>query len=179
MATAAPRLASGGCFSATTTCPLPRSHRRRYPAMTTARTRVEYWFNLIWGVLLRLALVAAFCYTVYRVRFVIVTVLMAVFLALGIAPLVGALDRPRMLPFLLPAPRRFLVTLFVFLLLLGLLIACYPFIFTPLGEELTQLLRNWPQYEHALQQRLDSLRAEYATLPADVRVFLEKQDFSR
>src|SRR2546422_10338713 len=108
MATAAPLPASGRCSSATTTCPVPRSHRRRYLAMTTARTRVEIWFSLIWGVLLRLALIAAFAYTVYRVRFVIVTVLMAVFLALGIAPLVEALDRPLLLPFLRPGTRRVL-----------------------------------------------------------------------
>jgi predicted PurR-regulated permease PerM len=147
--------------------------------MTAARTRVEFWFTLIWGVLLRLSLIAVVGYGLYRVRFVIVTVVMAVFLALALAPLVEFLDRPRVLPFLRPATRRFLVTLFVFLLLFGLLIGCYFFIFTPLGEELTQLLRNWPQYEHSLQQRLDYLRTQYASLPPDVRVFLEKQDLSR
>src|SRR5262249_4649271 len=127
----------------------------------------------------RLSLIAVVGYTLYRVRFVIVTVVMAVFLALALAPLVELLDRPRALPFLRPATRRFVVTLLVFLLLFGVLIGCYFFIFTPLGEELTQILRNWPQYERSLQQRLDYLRAEYASLPPDVRVFLEKQDLSR
>jgi len=45
--------------------------------MAPGRTQVEYWFTLIWGVLLRLALIAGLVYAVYRVQFIIVTVVLA------------------------------------------------------------------------------------------------------
>jgi predicted PurR-regulated permease PerM len=145
----------------------------------SARSRVEFWFALIWGLFLRFALVAGVLYALYRVIDVIVTVVMAVFLAVAIAPIVDFFDRPRWLPFLSRGTRRFVITILVFLLLLGLLILCYGLIFRPLGEQLVQIVTNWPLYERVLAERLSTLRAQYDALPTDVRDFLEKQDFSR
>jgi predicted PurR-regulated permease PerM len=142
-----------------------------------SRPRIELWFTLIWGVLLRLALIAAFIYCIYRVRFVIVTVLMAVFLAVGIAPLVAFFDRPRVIPFLRPGTRRFVVTLLVFLLLLGLLIASYHLTITPVGKELTQLIDDWPRHQARWEERVAYLQRQYQALPLDVRTWVEKQDF--
>src|SRR4051812_46500317 len=121
--------------------------------MNTARSRVEFWFALIWGLLLRLALVVAFIYGLYRVRSIIVTVLIAVLLAVGIAPIVHCLDTPRFVPFVRPATRRFLVTVFVFVCLCMLLVATYYFLVTPLAQELTQLVGNWRHYQRTLQDR--------------------------
>jgi predicted PurR-regulated permease PerM len=146
---------------------------------SSARTRIELWFTLIWGVLLRLALVAGLLYCLYRVRFVIVTVVLGVFLAVGIAPIVEFFDRPRVIPFLRAGTRRFLVTLLVFLALLGVLVACYHLIFTPVGNELTQLIKEWPKHQLVWEQRVTYLREQYETLPPDVRQFIESQDFSR
>lgn len=144
-----------------------------------ARGRVEFWFALIWGLFLRFALVAGVLYALYRVIDVIVTVVMAVFLAVAIAPIVAVFDRPHVLPFFSRGTRRFVITILVFALLLGVLILCYGFIFKPLGEQLIQLLANRPLYEQMLEERLSTIRAQYDALPLDVKQFLEKQDFSR
>src|SRR4029078_9751936 len=118
--------------------------------MNTARSRVEFWFALIWGLMLRLSLAVAFFYGLYRVRSIIVTVLCAVLLAVGIAPIVHALDTPRLVPFLRPAARRCLLTVFVFIVLLAFLVTAYYFLVTPLGRELTQLIGNWRHYQRVL-----------------------------
>jgi predicted PurR-regulated permease PerM len=145
----------------------------------SARGRVEFVFALIWGLFLRFALVAGVLYALYRVIDVIVTVVMAVFLAVAIAPIVAVFDRPRVLPFLSRGTRRFLVTIFVFLLLLGLLILGYGLIFKPLGEQLIQILDNRPLYQRMLSERLSTVQAWYDALPPDIREFVAKQDFSR
>jgi predicted PurR-regulated permease PerM len=143
-----------------------------------ARTRVEYWFLLIWGVLLRLTLIAGLVYAVYRVRSIIVTVIMATVVAFAIEPLVTYLDSRRSLHFL-PAPtRRLLVTLFVFFLVVLTVVVMTQFILTPMVREVSQFLDQLPEYQHRLQGRLAYLQAQYNKLPEDVRAFLSNQDFS-
>src|SRR5438046_2455525 len=79
-------------------------------AMGPGRTRGEHWFTLIWGLLLRLALIVGLGYVVYRVRFIIVTVVLAAVVAFAIEPLVQHLYKSRALRFLPGPPRRLLVT---------------------------------------------------------------------
>jgi predicted PurR-regulated permease PerM len=146
--------------------------------MNTARSRVEFWFALVWGVMLRLFLVGGFIYCLYRVRFIIVTVLVSVLLAVGIAPLVQALDTPRVVPFVRPATRRFLVTLFVFLMLLTLVVGSYRFLLRPVGIELSMLISNWPEYAQSLQNQFQTLKDAFERLPPDVQSFLKEQDLS-
>src|SRR3954454_4579956 len=88
-----------------------------------ARTRVEYWFLLIWGVLLRLALIAGLIYGVYRVRFIIIPVILAALGSFAIEPLGSYLNSRRFLHFIPQPTRRLLVTFFVFcLVVLGLVV---------------------------------------------------------
>lgn len=143
-----------------------------------ARTRIEYWFLLIWGVLLRLTLIVGLIYAVYRVRFIIVTVLLAAVVAFAIEPLVAYLDSRRALRFL-PAPtRRLLVTFFVFFLVVLGLVVLTEFILTPMVHEISQFLDQLPEYQRRLQERLAYVQAQYNKLPEDVRAFLSTQDFS-
>src|SRR5215217_8053515 len=91
--------------------------------MTPGRSRVEYWFLLIWGVLLRLALIAGLVYCVYRVRFIIITVILAALVSFAIEPLVSYLNSRRFLHFIPRPSRQLLVTFFVFcLVVLGLVV---------------------------------------------------------
>jgi predicted PurR-regulated permease PerM len=146
--------------------------------MAAGRTRAEYWFWLIWGVLLRLALIAGLVYAVYRVRFIIVTVLLAAVVAFAIEPLVEYLDRRRALHFI-PAPtRRLLVTFCVFFLVVVGLVVLSEYILDPMVRQISQFLDQLPVYQHKLQERLAYLQAQYNRLPDDVRAFLSQQDFS-
>src|SRR5947209_8196936 len=146
--------------------------------MSAGRTRVEYWFWVVWGVLLRLAVIAGLIYSIYRVRFIIVTVLLAAVVAFAIEPLVDYLDRRRALHFI-PAPtRRLLVTFFVFLLVVVGLVVLTRYILDPMVRQVSQFLEQLPLYQHQLQERLASLQAQYNRLPEDVRSFLSDQDLS-
>jgi predicted PurR-regulated permease PerM len=143
-----------------------------------ARTRVEYWFLLIWGVLLRLTLIVGLFYAVYRVRFIIVTVIMAMVVAFAIEPLVAYLDTRRALHFIPGPTRRLLVTFFVFFLVVLGLVVLTEFILTPMVREVSQFLDQLPEYQRRLQGRVAYLQTEYNKLPEDVRAFLSNQDFS-
>ena len=105
-----------------------------------ARTRVEYWFLLIWGVLLRLTLIVGLIYAVYRVRFIIVTVVMATVVAFAIEPLVTYLDSRRALHFIPPPTRRLLVTFFVFFLVVLGLVVLTRYILDPMVHQVSQFL---------------------------------------
>lgn len=146
--------------------------------MIPARSRVEYSFQLIQRVLLRLALIAALIYFVYRVRSIIVTVLLAAVVAFAIEPLVRYLDTRRSLQFLPAATRRLLVTFFVFFLVVLGLVVLTRYVLDPMVREISQFLDQLPTYEARLQARLAYLQAQYNKLPADVRAFLSTQDFS-
>jgi predicted PurR-regulated permease PerM len=145
--------------------------------MVPGRTRVEYWFLLIWGVLVRLALIAGLIYFVYRVRFVIVTVLMAVVFSFAIEPLVQYLHTHRALHFIPGPTRRLLVTLIVFLLVLVALVVLTVYVLTPMVHQISQFLDRLPMYQFQLERRLAYLRMQYNKLPADVQEFLSTQEF--
>jgi predicted PurR-regulated permease PerM len=146
--------------------------------MGPGRTRVEYWFWLIWGVLLRLALIGGLIYALYRVRFIIVTVLLAAVVAFAIEPLVEYLDSRRALHFVPGPTRRLAVTFFVFLLVVLGLVALTRYILDPMVQQISQFLDQLPLYQHKLQERAAYLQAQYSKLPDDVRAFLSSQDFS-
>src|SRR5688500_17354640 len=69
-------------------------------SMVPGRSRVVYWFQRIWGVLFRLAFIAAAIYCLYRVRFIIITVILAALAAFAIEPFVGHLHTRRYLRFI-------------------------------------------------------------------------------
>jgi predicted PurR-regulated permease PerM len=146
--------------------------------MVPARTRVEYWFLLIWGVLLRLALIAGLIYCVYRVRFIIVTVILAALVSFAIEPLVSYFNSRRFLHFIPRPTRRLLVTFFVFCLVVLGLVVLVKYILDPMVHQVGQMLDQLPLYQSRLQQRLAYLEAQYNKLPADIRAFLSTQDFS-
>src|SRR5687768_4042012 len=98
-ATGEPPSGSGRSFSSTS------AWRRSESFMVPGRSRVEYSFQLIWNLLLRFALIAGLIYCVYRVRFIIVTVILAALVAFAIEPLVTHLHTRRYLRFI-PSPTR-------------------------------------------------------------------------
>ena len=108
--------------------------------MGPGRTRVEYWFLLIWGVLLRLALIGGLIYAVYRVRFIIVTALLAAVVAFAIEPLVEYLDTRRALHFVPGPTRRLAVTFFVFSLVVLGLVVLTRYILDPMVRQVSQFL---------------------------------------
>jgi predicted PurR-regulated permease PerM len=146
--------------------------------MVPGRSRVEYWFQLIWGVLFRLAFIAAAIYCIYRVRFIIITVILAALVAFAIEPVVGHLHTRRYLRFIPPPARRVLVTFFVFCLLVLGLVVLTKYVLDPMVRQVGQILDQLPYYQTQLQQRVAYLEAQYKKLPPDVQKWLGDQDFT-
>jgi predicted PurR-regulated permease PerM len=159
---------------------MPESGYDRFDTRTVllGRTRIEYWFTLVWWLLIRFALIAGAIYFAYRVRFIIVTVILAALVAFAIEPLVHYLHTRRALHFIPGPSRRLLVTFFVFILVVAALVVLNIYVFTPMFHQVTQFLDRLPSYQAQLQARMAYLEAQYNKLPLDVREFLQAQDFS-
>src|SRR5438128_805736 len=122
--------------------------------MGPSRTRVEHWFTLIWGLLLRFALIVGLGYVVYRVRFIIVTVVLAAVVAFAIEPLVQNLYQRRALRFLPGPTRRLLVTFAAFFLVVVGMVVLTRYILDPVSHQISQFLDHLPLYQRQLQARL-------------------------
>lgn len=146
--------------------------------MVPGRSRVEYWFSLIWGVLFRLAFIAGAIYCLYRVRFIIVTVILAALVAFAIEPIVSHLHTRRYLRFMPPPTRRVVVTFFVFCLVVLGLVVLTKYVLDPMVRQVVQILDQLPYYQAQLQQRMAYMEAQYNKLPPDVRAWISGQDFS-
>jgi len=136
--------------------------------------RIDTWFALIWGLGVRFALIVAVVYVLYRLRYVLVTVLLSAILAFTLAPLAGrATDIP--IPYLSRRSRRMWAALAIFLLFFGLVFAAGIYIFQPFEMELKSLLGNLDRYRADLQQTLAGFRSWYETLPPDLQQFFNSQ----
>lgn len=141
------------------------------------RNRPESWLAAVWGLLVRIAAVIAVAYVLYRVREIIIVVLLAVMLTFTVSPLVDWLCRCRPMRALPHHVRRVVATTLVFVLLgFGLFEMVY-LIINPLASELRSLSTNWKTYEAQVQQWITSFRNWYDTLPPDVREWVDRQEF--
>jgi predicted PurR-regulated permease PerM len=140
----------------------------------SAALRPEIAFSLIWGVSIRIIGVGLAAYVLYRVRFILITVLISAVLALILSPVVDALCRYR-LPGLNYRSKRFAVTLVLFLLLIvGAGYANY-FLLTPFRVELRRLLETIDLKQGAVHAYAQSFNAWYHGLPPDMQDFLAGQ----
>jgi predicted PurR-regulated permease PerM len=132
------------------------------PSPTTTE-RAATAFGLIWGVMWRLALVAVVVCFLIRIRFVLVTVLLAAILAFVMNPFVdkicqcrGRSRRSR--------PFRGLVSLAALIALAGLLALLIWVLYTPLVTEMQRLSQNFPDYEKSVRGWVDSVKQGYGSL---------------
>jgi predicted PurR-regulated permease PerM len=118
--------------------------------MTSVRERVELMVALIWGVTVRIAIAVLAVYVLFRIRFILVTLLAAAIIAFVVNPLVdlicGWLNFRKC-----SRINRVVVTLVLFVLFaLALGVANY-FLFSPLQDEIANLTQNWPQFKKDIQ----------------------------
>jgi predicted PurR-regulated permease PerM len=141
------------------------------------QNRIETSIAVIWGVFVRLAAVAGILYFAYRVRFIAITVLISALLALAVAPVVDYLTNvaPRKLSY---SARRFLVTLLVFIALIGLGILGNVYLLAPVSREVTEAFANLDPTKGRIGEYMRELRRWYENLPPDLRSFLSPQSFS-
>ena len=135
-------------------------------------------FIHIWGVLWRLMAIATAIYVGWRVRFIVVIVLLSVILTYVAHPLVerGCRWRPRAIRH---SSWRFLVTLGVFLTLIALSVALMLWIWVPFQAQLNDLHQSIGDYQTAIEARLAGLREWYDRLPESMRAALDQQPDER
>jgi predicted PurR-regulated permease PerM len=132
---------------------------------------------VIWGVLVRLTVVACTLFFLWRVRYVAVTVIFATLLALIVNPVVDWLCARVGWP-ANRGTRRFVVTLAVFLVLIGLTVGLNLFLMIPFRHELSRLAETLNPERGPLRDTASSLQGWWKGLPPGVRAFVESQDLS-
>lgn len=145
--------------------------------LSPAAERAEVTISVIWGVLVRLTIVAFTLYFLWRIRFIAVTVVFAALLALMLNPLVDWLTERVRWPASVSG-RRFLVTLGVFLALIALFVGVNYFLMMPFRHELSRLATTLNPDREPLRGTLASVRDWWWGLPQSVRGYLERQDLS-
>lgn len=140
------------------------------------RNRPESWAGTWYTLILRVLVLAALAYVLYRVAPIIVMVLVSAMLALTLARPVDWLQESRLL---LPLPRhlrRGVATTIVFVAAAIALLGLIFIVVRPLALEIKGFLYNWKMYQEQLGVRMDALRKWYEdTLPPETRGWIEPQ----
>lgn len=145
-------------------------------SLDARRNRPENWPAAVFALILRVAVLVAFAYVLYRVGFIIVMVLMAVMLALTVVPLVDWLRKSAALRLLPEGARRSAATSIVFLLLALGLAWVVGLILHPLALETRELTHNWRNYTVQWGDRIQTLGEHYrSSFPPEARQWLEEQ----
>ena len=146
-------------------------------SLEAKRVRPDTWLAAVWSLLLRIALIVALGYALYRLRIIIVVVLLAVMVTFTTAPAVDWLCRTPALRFLPRSSRRSTAALLVFLALGFALGALGVLMFQPLASELSSFTKNWQAHRVQLEHWTEQFQARYGQLPPEVREWVEAQDF--
>lgn len=147
-------------------------------SLEAKRARPDTWLAAVWSLLLRILLLIALAYAVYRLRTIIVVVVLAVMVTFTAAPAVDWLCRTHALRFLPRTARRATAAVLVFLVLGFALGALAVLMFQPLVGEASNFSKNWPAHQQQLVQWAEQFQVRYGQLPPDVREWVEAQDFN-
>jgi predicted PurR-regulated permease PerM len=140
------------------------------------RSKAETPFNMVWGVIVRTALAIAVLYILWRVRSVLVTVLLAVMLAYVLVPAVDFLCRRRFLP-LSKRGTRLIATILVFLVFFLVVGVGFRLLVNPFELEARKFMEKINDYTKTASHALDSAMTWYRTnVPKDLQDFLKIPD---
>ena len=139
----------------------------------------ENSIKVIWGLLVRLVMVSAAVYFLYRVRSILICVLVAVFLAYALLPVVEWLCRKRV-SFLRPKTQRLAAVILVFVVFLAFVAGGVTLMVSPITNEVNQFSKNLRVYTADFQKLLEKGGRWYASaVPADVKEVIGRLDYSR
>lgn len=141
------------------------------------KSRAETIFELIWGVGLRLVFLVGIGYFLYRVRSVIVAVLLAAVLTYAVLPVVDFLCKYRVRG-MKRRTQRLAATVLVFILLISLSVSFMLAFFGRLGVEVAGLTENSAAYLAQLKDMLGSVQQWYQALPPDFQKLISAQNLS-
>lgn len=134
---------------------------------------VDAIVELVWRIGLRFALWAAMGYFVYRVRSVIVFIIMAAVLTYAIIPIVDFLCLRR-IPGVSRRLQRLMATLLVFLALGAITATVIGEFAKPFKNEFIEFCKNSTTYIHQLRNVAGSVKEWYQSLPQDAQGFMQQ-----
>ncbi len=139
---------------------------------------VENSIRVIWGLLVRIVLVVASAYILYRVRTILISVLVAILLTYALLPIVDWLCRKRV-TFLKPKTQRLIATIIVFIAFIGFVTATVAIITTPFNEELSRFTSSMQEYADQLNSLAGHFTKWYSrAVPDDLKDMIGKLDYS-
>ncbi|MHB9035241.1 MAG: AI-2E family transporter [Armatimonadota bacterium] len=139
---------------------------------------VENAIRVIWGLLVRLVVVVATAYVLYRVRSILISLLVAVLITYALLPVVDAMCRKRVLR-LHPKTQRLTATILVFVAFIGLTAGTLAIIITPFTEELSRFTDSFGEYGNQIRSLAGSVGKWYAkAVPPDVKDLIGNLDYS-
>jgi predicted PurR-regulated permease PerM len=140
-------------------------------------TRPESTLNTIWFLLIRIIGWVALGYFLWRVRSVLVTIILAVMLTYVLLPAVEFLCSKRIL-MLSKRATRLLATILVFLAFFFIVGLSVKVLIKPFEQEAKGFGQQWDTYAGTARQTIQSVTDWYKNnVPDDLRKFLGKQDF--
>ena len=135
--------------------------------------------RVIWTYTVRIALVVVSVYLLYRLRSILISVLIAIFLAYALLPAVEWLCKRRVRR-LKPKPQRLIAAIIVFVAFLALVVGGITLMIAPFTKEVNQFSKNIKNYSTDIQDLLRQGAEWYAkAVPADVKDVIGKLDYSK
>jgi len=143
------------------------------------KTRGETTLSVVRALIFRLILLAALGYFLYRVRSILVAVLISIVLTYAVLPAVEFLCKCRICRIGKQRTRWIVATIFVFLALIALTVFAIRMFLVPFGTELANLGKNLGDYIQQIKEVFVKAAKWYQALPPDAREFLKQQDYTR
>lgn len=138
------------------------------------RSKAETAINTIWLLLVRITLVVGTAYFLWRVKSVLVTVILAVVLTYLLLPAVDFLCTKRLMPFK-KKTNRLIASILVFLAFFAVTGIATKVLFNPFKEEASKVIANSDDYYKQAQAEYKQADTWYvANVPQDMRDFFGK-----
>ncbi len=139
---------------------------------------VENAIRVIWGLLVRLVVVVGSVYVLYRVRTILISLLIAILLTYALLPFVDWMCRRRLFK-LHPKTQRLIATIIVFVVFLGIVGGTIRIIITPFNDELTRFADSFGDYVSRIKTLAGKAGHWYArAVPADIKNLIKNLDYS-
>jgi len=139
------------------------------------RAKAETTVGVIWGFFLRLVVLGLLGYTIYRVRSIVITILLSVMVTYIALPAVEFLCSWRVRGWSRRS-QRFWASVLVFLSLLAVFGVMTRHIIVPFNAEATQLIANYDTHVKNLEKVANRVTTWYRALPEELKSLFGEED---
>jgi len=140
--------------------------------------KTESTLNVIWGLLVRIVLVAVLVWIVWKIKSVLITVVLAAMLTYVLLPAVEFLCARRFIPYISRRGQRLIASVLVFAAFFFVVGLGVKILIAPIKIETENFIRSVPEYNARLQESIEDVQDWYTkNVPEDWQEFIGEQDF--